>query len=675
MADNLLAHETSPYLLQHKDNPVHWMPWGDEAFARASAENKPILLSVGYAACHWCHVMAHESFEDPGTADLMNEHFISVKVDREERPDVDRIYMDALHRLGEQGGWPLTMFLTPEGDPFWGGTYFPKETLYGRPSFRHVLTEIARIYHEEHDKVRHNTQALRDAIANPVTPEAPAPLAMPIVAEAARHALRLVDRDNGGIQGAPKFPQTPLFSLLWRNWLRTREPDYREAVETTLFNICQGGIYDHLGGGFSRYAVDNAWLVPHFEKMLYDNAQLLELMTLVWQDTGDPLLRLRIEETVDWVSREMIAESGAFAASLDADSEGEEGRYYVWTRDEIEALLEPDLAELFCRVYGVTPEGNWEGKAILNRLGSLSLADPETEHRLAEARDILLAHRNKRVRPGWDDKVLADWNGLMIAALANAGAAFARPDWIELAVRAFDAIRRHLWTQDGLNHGLRLGQARHPATADDFAHLIRAAIVLHEITTEQAYLDDAERLADMLDRDYWDTEKGGYFFTSARTEHLITRLRTAQDDATPNGNAAMLANLARLHALTGKIAYRDRTQALIDAFTGEVLANVFAHASFLNAFEDAAELVQAVTVGPPDAPETRALRQAVLAQSIPARLLMSIADTSHLPDGHPAAGKPMKDAKPTLYLCRGQHCSLPITDPASLADAFRIVSE
>ncbi|MCA8932623.1 MAG: thioredoxin domain-containing protein, partial [Rhodospirillaceae bacterium] len=461
---NRLAQETSPYLLQHADNPVDWMAWGPEALARAKAENKPILLSVGYAACHWCHVMAHECFENPQIAGLMNERFVNIKVDREERPDIDTIYQTALAMMGQQGGWPLTMFLTPDGAPFWGGTYFPPEDAYGRPGFPAVLNAIGDTYASEPDRVAHNVTALTGGLGTLAQNHAGSPFELKLLDDIALRFSKEFDLTYGGIAGAPKFPQSPILALLWRAWRRRGEnlTGPRDCVLVTLTRMCQGGIYDHLGGGFARYSTDEAWLAPHFEKMLYDNAQLLELLTLAWQGTRDPLYAARAAETVDWLAREMIAANGAFAATLDADSEGEEGKFYVWTEAEIDdALADAGLAghaETFKRVYGVTAGGNWEGKTILTRGLAPGLEDPATEVRLAEARAALLARRAGRVRPGWDDKVLADWNGLMITALAQAGLAFGRADWLALARSAFDAVLRDLMVDGRLHHAWRLSR-------------------------------------------------------------------------------------------------------------------------------------------------------------------------------------------------------------------------
>ena len=401
MVQNRLSRETSPYLLQHADNPVDWHAWGPEALAMAKAGQKPILLSVGYAACHWCHVMAHECFETPDIAAVMNDLYICIKVDREERPDLDSIYQSALALLGQQGGWPLTMFLTPEGEPFWGGTYFPPTPKFGRPGFPDVLRAIADTYRREPDKVTNNITALRDALGKLAENQRGDAIPPGAYDRIAARLASEVDRLHGGLGGAPKFPQPSIFTLLWRAYRRNGDDSFRAAVTTTLTAMCQGGIYDHLGGGFARYTVDGEWLVPHFEKMLYDNAQLVSLLTLVWQHTREPLYETRVRETIAWLLREMVSEGGGFAATLDADSEGEEGRYYVWSAEEIGRLLGDDAGP-FAAAYDVTPDGNWEGKSILNRRRGVAV-DPKDEALLAQSRAILLKERDKRVRPGWDD--------------------------------------------------------------------------------------------------------------------------------------------------------------------------------------------------------------------------------------------------------------------------------
>src|ERR1700758_743698 len=506
---NRLAHETSPYLLQHKDTPVDWWPWGPEALAEAKHNDKPILLSVGYAACHWCHVMAHESFEDAATADVMNELFVNIKVDREERRAIVQIYMGALHLLGVPGGCPLTIFLTPDGEPIWGGTYFPNTARYGKPAFVEVLREIARLFREEPAKIDRNRAALMERLAAAARPAGTTTIGRAELDNAARQLGGLIDPVNGGTRGAPKFPQAALFECLWRAGLRTGEARYFAAVEITLDHICEGGIYDHLGGGFARYSVDERWLVPHFEKMLYDNAQLLELLAIAYRRTGKPLYRQRARETVEWLKREMTNGEGAFAASLDADSEGEEGKFYVWSYDEVIRQLGVEDGEFFARHYDVTPAGNFEGHTILNRLRPQPRSDDD-EARLAGLRTKLLHARAARVRPGLDDKVLADWNGLMIAALAHAGSMLDEPRWVDLASRAFDLVAQSMTRGDRLGHSWRQGKLKFPGLASDYAAMIRAALALYEATSQRSFLDHALQWQQALDRDYANAELGTY---------------------------------------------------------------------------------------------------------------------------------------------------------------------
>lgn len=655
---NRLGQETSPYLLQHADNPVAWQPWDDAAFAQARAENKPILLSVGYAACHWCHVMAHESFEDDGIAALMNDHFIAIKVDREERPDVDAIYQKALAMMGENGGWPLTMFLTPDGAPFWGGTYFPPEDRWGRPGFPRVLSELAKVWRDTPDKVANNAGILRDALVNPPhQPDAAdhASLSVPLLDRAARSVLSHVDTAWGGLQGAPKFPMPFVFDFLWRAWRRTKEAPLRDAVTVTLDHLCQGGIHDHLGGGFARYSTDAFWLAPHFEKMLYDNAQLIDLLTLVWRETRNPLYAARVAEAVAWLEREMLTEDGAFAATLDADSEGEEGRFYVWSEAEIDALLGPKAAA-FKQVYDVTPGGNWEGKTILRRNAGPH-APHVNEEDLARQRAVLLAARDKRVRPGRDDKVLADWNGLMIAALANAGMAFGRPELITLARRAFDRVVALLGREDGrLGHSYRAGRRQDAAMLDDYAAMARAALALHEAQGDDALLAAARGWVKVVDTHYWDHGAGGYFFTADDATDLLVRTKTAIDNAVPSGNGMMVQVLGKLYLLTGNEAWRQRAESLLAAMAPEAIRSFPSSATFLNGFELLARGVQVAIATPPgqDAAVGN-LRRAALDSGEPT-LTLTAATTD----------KPAVDGKATAYVCRGPVCSPPVTEAEAL---------
>jgi hypothetical protein len=568
--------------------------------------------------------------------------------------------------MGEQGGWPLTMFLTPDGEPFWGGTYFPPEQRWGRPGFAQVLEALSEAYRAKRDDVAKNVTALRDALQRLGQPQSGGGVSRQQLDPIAERLLRETDQINGGIGTAPKFPQCGIFELLWRAWKRTRQPAYRDAVVKALDAMCQGGIYDHLGGGFARYSTDARWLAPHFEKMLYDNAELVDLLTLVWQDTRNPLYRQRIEETIGWVEREMLTSGGGFASSLDADSEHEEGKFYVWSEEEIDRVL-GDRAALFKRFYDVTPEGNWEGHTILNRISTPALADDATEAELAICREMLLQARAPRVRPGWDDKVLADWNGLMIAAMAEAGIVFERPDWVETARRAFDFIRREMTTGEGrLRHSWREGRAQHPASIDDYANLCRAALVLHEASGEDELITQAQQWINVLDRHYGDASGGGYFFSADDTPTLITRAKTAGDAATPAGNGTLVGVLTRLAILTGEDASRRRAEAIVETFSGELGRNFFPLATLLNNAELLAEPVQIVIVGEPADEAFSALRHAVYSVSLPNRVVLFLPLGHNLPANHPAYGKGLVEGRPAAYVCIGPVCSLPITEPEKL---------
>jgi len=667
---NRLARETSPYLLQHQHNPVDWWPWGPEALAEAKRTGKPILLSVGYAACHWCHVMAHESFEDAATAAVMNELFVNIKVDREERPDIDQIYMAALHHLGEQGGWPLTMFLTPDGEPIWGGTYFPNTSRYGRPAFADVLREVARLFREEPEKIEQNRAALMARLAATARQGGAVTIGIAELDNAARQLGGIIDPVNGGTRGAPKFPQAALFELLWRAGLRTGEARYFAAVEITLDHICEGGIYDHLGGGFSRYSVDERWLVPHFEKMLYDNAQLLELLAIAHLRTGKPLYRQRALETVDWLNREMTTAEGVFAASLDADSEGEEGKFYIWSYDEVVAALGDEDGAFFARHYDVTPGGNFEGHNILNRLKNLPRS-MDDEDRLAMLRKKLFIVRSKRVRPGLDDKVLADWNGLMIAALTNAGLMLGEPSWLAMAKRAFTFIAGAMTRGDRLGHSWRQSQLKFPGLACDFAAMIRAALALYEATGQQSYLDQALTWQQALDRNYGNAETGAYYLTAADAEGLVIRPASTADEATPNHNAVAAQNLVRLGVLAGDDRFRDRADRVIAAVAPQAVENLYMHMALMNAVDLRLRAAEIVVTGE-GAPADTLL---AAARALPPlnRIVLQARSAKTLPPGHPARAKLSAAAEPQAFVCVGETCSLPVTDPSGLIGAIETV--
>jgi uncharacterized protein len=665
--ENRLAQETSPYLLQHKDNPVDWWAWGPEALAAAKQHNKPILLSVGYAACHWCHVMAHESFEDEATAAVMNDLFVNIKVDREERPDIDQIYMSALHHLGEHGGWPLTMFLTPDGEPIWGGTYFPNTSRYGRPAFVDVLREVSRLFREEPQKIEQNRAALMKELAATARAGVGATIGVDGLNSAARQLGGIIDPVNGGTRGAPKFPQAALFELLWRAGLRTGEARYFAAVEISLDHICEGGIYDHLGGGFSRYSVDERWLVPHFEKMLYDNAQLLELLAVAYQRNGKALYRQRAQETVAWLKREMTTGEGGFSASLDADSEGEEGKFYVWSYDEVIKQLDVEDGEYFARYYDVTPAGNFEGHNILNRLKPLPRSEAD-DTRLLALRKKLFAVREKRIRPGLDDKVLADWNGLMIAALANASLIFGEPSWLELASRAFDFVASAMTHGDRLGHSWRDGKLKFPGLASDFAAMIRAALALYEATGQQKYLEHALAWQRALDRDYINAELGTYYLTAADAEGLVIRPAATTDEATPNHNAVAAQNLIRLAVLAGDDEWRAKADRLIGAIAPQVTENLYMHMALLNAIDSRLRAAEIVVTG--DGEGAEALLAVVRRASPLNRIVLHAPSAAALPPKHPARAKVLAATAPQAFICVGETCSLPVTNPTELTAAI-----
>jgi uncharacterized protein YyaL (SSP411 family) len=668
MAVNLLAQETSPYLLQHKDNPVAWRPWGSQALAEADASGKPILLSVGYAACHWCHVMAHESFEDPATAGLMNALFVPIKVDREERPDLDALYQQALAMMGQQGGWPLTMFLTPAGEPFWGGTYFPPASRWGRPGFPDVLQSVAATWEAEPDRIRDNVAAMRAGLEAEARTPGGGELSLELLERGARQMLRLIDTEHGGLMGAPKFPQPGLFQFLWKTGWRSGDERLREAVTLTLDHICYGGICDHLGGGFMRYSTDETWLAPHFEKMLYDNAQLIELLTLVWKGTRNPLYRSRVAEAAEWVLREMIAEDGAFAATLDADSEGEEGRFYTWTAEEVATRLDEETARFFCRAYDVRPGGNWEGRTILHR--NHPNQPVGVDDMLADARAVLWRVREARVRPGRDDKVLADWNGMMITALAGAGFTFAMPRWIDAARTAFEAVRRRMALPgDRLAHSMRFGRLGHASVIDDYAQMIRAALALAEVTGEAGLTEQAAAWAAAARRHHWDEAPGGWFLSADDTADVMVRSKPAYDGATPSGNGAMAEALARLWLATGDSRWRDLAEATVAAFSAAAAEQSASMTTLLGAFELLSHPTQVVVVGPPGA-DLDALLQVVAEAPATTLSLIRLTDGTALPERHPAHGKGMNEGCPTAYVCHTFACSAPITDAARLREVL-----
>jgi uncharacterized protein YyaL (SSP411 family) len=638
--------------------------------AAARTAGKPILLSVGYSACHWCHVMAHESFENAAIAAIMNRDFINIKVDREERPDVDAIYQKALAIIGEEGGWPLTMFLMPDGQPFLGGTYYPPTPAYGRPSFIQVLEYMKKAWNERRADLVTQSKGIMELVAGQSHERLRDGMSIKMLDSAAERLLDYIDLSDGGMNGAPKFPMPFVFEFLWRAYKRVGDVRYRDAVLVSLTRMCQGGIYDHVGGGFARYSTDPMWLVPHFEKMLYDNAQLIQLLTLVWQETKTPLYAARVRETIEWLIREMIGENGAFTAALDADSDGEEGKFYIWTEAEIDAALGSDAA-FFKAAYNFVPGGNWEEEhTILNRsaAGDKLLGDAD-EALLAKCRAILLDKRASRVRPGRDDKILTDWNGLTISALARAGFAFGNEQWIELAETTFRRITETMsWTDDQgrvrLGHSWCGGRTQRAAMLDDYANMINAALVLYSGAGGEHYLTHAEAWVATANALYWDNDASGYFFTAADANDLIVRTKTANDTAVPSGNGSMVFALAHLFYLTGKSSYREYAVGTVTALGVDATTSFPHGATLLNAYEFLEAAVQVVIVGAPG--EAGEILAPLDDLSIPNLVLDFVDDPTRLPAAHPAHGKTQVSGAVTAYVCRGPVCSAPQTTAAGL---------
>jgi len=663
---NLLGQSTSPYLKQHAGNPVHWRLWGRDAFAEAQSRDVPVLLSIGYAACHWCHVMAHESFEDAETAAQMNRDYVCVKVDREERPDVDHHYMSALHAMGEQGGWPLTMFLTPSGEPFYGGTYWPPSPRFGRPSFRQILASVTNAWRTKRDGVLQNGAALTAHLQEIAAPRGPGALTPDHLSAAGEALLLILDRENGGVGRAPKFPNAPIFRFLWSEYFRRGDTRFRDAVRGLLDALSAGGIYDHLGGGFARYSVDAEWHVPHFEKMLYDNAQILELLALAHADAPSAVYAARARDTFAWLQREMQTE-GAFAASLDADQDGEEGLFYVWTAREIEAAL-GSQAPAFKSAYDVREPGNWEHGRNVLRLANP--ANPAFDAAFASARKKLLAVRETRSRPGLDDKILCDWNGLMIAALARAAAVFEAPEMLAAARAAFDAIDAKLRDAQGrLAHAFRAGVIGAGGVLDDSAAFARAAVALFEATGEPRYLQLAEQeTRAALER--FGAEDGGLYLTAADAEDApAVRARIGEDGANPSGVGVMAEVLVRLYHLTDGGEWREAAERLIAAFSGGDPRRLSQSPLLLAAYDFLTRGGCVAIEGALQDRQAAALADAARRAADPALAVLPL-ERQLWPHG-PPGGRPAPPEIPAAMLCRGQVCGLPERDPASLSASLK----
>jgi uncharacterized protein YyaL (SSP411 family) len=660
VVSNRLAQETSPYLLEHANNPVDWYPWGDEALTRARAENKPIVLSIGYSACHWCHVMARESFEDPEIAGLMNRDFIPIKVDREERPDLDQVYMRAVQGMTGSGGWPMTVFLLPDGTPFFAGTYFPPTDRYGMPSFRRVLTAVADAFTNRTAEVEATASQVRDYLARPAVPLATGSLTPALLDEAYARLAREHDRTHGGFGGAPKFPQPLLIDFLLRTHRRTHDPTALAMAVQTLRAMAAGGLYDQLGGGFHRYSVDERWLVPHFEKMLYDNALLPRAYLDAWQLTGDDAFRRVIEETLDFVQRELRSPEGGFYSSLDADSDGQEGRFYVWTRPELEATLGAADAAAVARVFDVTEAGNFEGRNILHPVA----ADAAVV--LEAARDRMRAARERRVRPHRDEKVIAGWNGLMLRALAEAGRVLDRSDLVSTAEANARFLLSTLRSGDRMRRSYKDGRATATGYLEDQAAVADGLLSLYEATFDPAWLDEARRLVREMIAAFWDESSATFFDTARDQEPLVVRPQDVTDNPIPSGTSMAVDVLLRGGTLLGEESWIAIARSTLERLGPTAAKAPQAFGRLLAALDfELGRPVELAVIGPPAETLTRQLLDVVRIRYLPNRLL------AVAPDGD-GRGIPLlaerhaMNGVATAYLCEGFVCQSPTTDPAEL---------
>jgi uncharacterized protein len=691
---NRLAHETSPYLRQHQHNPVDWHPWGPEALERARKLDRPIFLSIGYSACHWCHVMEHESFENEEIARILNEHFVSIKVDREERPDLDQIYMTAVQLMNRgQGGWPMSVFLTPDLKPFAGGTYFPPDDRYGRPGFQRVLLSVADWWRTRRAELTEMSGEVTARVQELGRLEPGAgDLGPQLIRRASEHLGRAFDPINGGFGSAPKFPHPMDLRLLLRAWRRFGGDETLHVVRHTLDRMAMGGIYDHLGGGFARYSTDARWLVPHFEKMLYDNALLVPCYLEAYQATGEPFYREIVDETLGWVLRDMTSPEGPFYSTLDADSEGVEGKFYVWTPDEIERVLGKEESDLFCTVYGVEPDGNWHDEAghgppgptnILHRVKTFDqiarlnhIPEADLRRRIDESRKKLLEVRNRRVWPGRDEKVLTAWNGLMIAALAQAGAVLEDPRYVEAARRAADFILTRMRTRDGrLLRSYSSGtEPKLNGYLEDYSFLADALVYLYEATFEPRWITAALQIADVMIDQFWDAAEGGFFYTGRDHESLIARNKDPHDNAIPSGNAMAVTALLRLVKLTGRVDLQEKAMATLKLYAGLLASQPTAAGQMLIALDfNLGPVQEFAVVGDPATDETKRVLRAIR--------------RGFRPDAVVALKSPTTDAKTeklipllagktasgpvTAYICENFACQAPLVGAEAVEKALR----
>ena len=656
---NKLEKETSPYLLEHKNNPVNWYAWNDQSLKKAKEENKPILLSIGYSACHWCHVMARESFENNNIASLMNKYFINIKVDREERPDIDAIYQNALQIFGESGGWPLTMFLTPDLEPFWGGTYFPPEEKFGRPAFPVVLKTINDVFRNEKGKIKKSIDIIKDGLIKNTSNIPGNSINEDLSEQVSLSLINLIDKTNGGIEGAPKFPNVPIFENILRFSLKKIENNKNSIFETgiyqTIEKICLGGIYDHVGGGFSRYSTDEKWLVPHFEKMLYDNAQLIELLIYSYQIFKEPTFKIRIFETIEWVLREMKIKNNGFASAIDADSDGVEGKYYVWEKKEIDEAL-GSSSEEFCKIYNITKAGNWENKNILNLNKKRNSKENEKDRKLL---NILLERRKNRTFPNLDNKILTDSNGLMINAITKAGWVFNKKEWLKEAEDIYLFLYKNLIYNDDLYHSWKDSKVKTFATLDDYANFMRCSITLYERTNKKKYLENALKFSEKILKEFKDIKNSGFFINSNKTKDIFTNLKSIYDSAVPSGISLVVESFAKLFYLTGDKIYFNEAELALKSVSGNVHKNFFSSASLINSNDILKNGVHIILL---KVNKNLEILDKIKQLCLPNMIYQEIENSEGLPKKNPAFGKKCKNNKNTIFVCQNQTCSLPITN-------------
>lgn len=681
---NRLAYETSPYLLQHKDNPVDWYPWGDAAFASAKLLDKPILLSIGYSSCHWCHVMAHESFENESIAAMMNNNFVNIKVDREELPDVDSIYMTAVQAMTGSGGWPLTVFLTPDGQPFFGGTYFPPEDRQNMAGFPRVLTAITETYMTKRSELLENSRKIVDAIRSQATPrKSDAEINESLIFGAFTHLVGNTDPVNGGTMGGPKFPQPMVYELMLRYWKRTGSSQMLEIVEQTLNGMANGGIYDQVGGGFARYSVDESWLVPHFEKMLYDNAQLVSLYTHAYQATKNESYARIVTETLEYVRREMTHSSGGFFSASDADSEGVEGKFFVWTPEELKSVLTSDDAELAIEYWGVTDEGNFEGSNVLHVPSATSefatnkgISESDLLGQLERIKVTLLDARSGRVAPGIDDKILTSWNALMLKAFAESGAVFQNKEWVEVAKKNADLLLNSIRDDEGrLLHTWKAtsdtqGEARILGYLDDHAYLVDALVSLYESTFESEYLENARQLADAMIARFWDQDWKVFYDTSLEHSKLIVRPRDVLDNAVPSGGAVAASALYKLGVLTDNQEFKDLASESVRAVVPFMEQAPAAVAAWLGTVDlMTSNMREVVVIGVANDSETDELVGASRHDYQPNMVFAGAYGELMVDEASPLLqGRGMIDGKPAAYVCENYACKAPVSSVEELQE-------